>query len=72
MDRDPSTCKNSILFDDIYICRLELKPCTRVKKCALRALEDMAREADRHMRETYPGWGAAEEEEIVEDEYEED
>ena len=45
MGKNPMTCKHSINFDGAYICRLELLPCARVKKCALETLDDMAKAA---------------------------
>lgn len=41
MEKKPETCKNSINFDGIYVCRLELRPCEAVGKCALQELDDM-------------------------------
>lgn len=32
-NRDPVTCGSSIAFDGIYVCRLCLLPCARVKEC---------------------------------------
>ena len=32
-NRDPVTCGYGLGFDGVYVCRLELKPCVRVKEC---------------------------------------
>jgi hypothetical protein len=31
----PQFCKNSRIYDGIYICNLETKPCSHVKMCPL-------------------------------------
>ena len=51
MDRNPETCRNSISFDGVYLCRLACLPCAALKKCALAEIDDMARETDRLMKD---------------------
>ena len=48
MEKNPETCKNSINFDGIYICRLALLPCEAVDKCELQKLDDVLK-ADAEM-----------------------
>lgn len=43
MIKDPKTCKNSHLFGDVYICKLECVPCAALKKCALESVEEMVK-----------------------------
>lgn len=31
--KNPKKCGNSVSIDGIYICKLELLPCMRVKQC---------------------------------------
>lgn len=65
MEKDPRTCKNSVCFDGIYICKLELLPCARCKKCAVAQMEDMAKAASSyiHRRKAKPKDGAQMEDE---------
>lgn len=51
MDRNPETCRNSVGFDGVYICRLACLPCAALKKCALAEVEDMAKETGRLMKD---------------------
>ena len=43
MEKNPETCKNSINFDGIYVCRLELLTCAMVKGCAIDKLDAMGK-----------------------------
>lgn len=43
MTKNPSACKNSHLFGDVYICKLECVPCSALKKCALESIDDMVK-----------------------------
>ena len=45
MEKEPKTCKKSINFDGVYLCRLELLPCAMVEKCALEKIDDMVNAA---------------------------
>lgn len=38
MEKNPSECKNSFLFDDIYICKLQTVPCSVLNECALKTI----------------------------------
>ena len=59
-EKNPETCKKSICFQGIYLCRLELLPCGAVEKCALEKLEDMVNAASSfiHKRRTSQKKGA--------------
>lgn len=35
MEKNPAGCKNSFLFGDTYICKLQTVPCNALNKCAL-------------------------------------
>ena len=43
MIKDPKTCKNSHLFGDVYICKLECILCAALKKCALESIDEMVK-----------------------------
>jgi len=54
-NRDPVTCGQSVGFDGVYVCRLELKPCIRVKECPL--MVDQRPLADAIIRAAKEAWG---------------
>lgn len=49
--RNPETCRNSLGFDGVYLCRLACLPCAAIEKCAKIEIEEMAKETSRIMRQ---------------------
>lgn len=45
MEKNSETCKKSICFQGIYLCRLELLPCGMIEKCAMEKVDDMVKAA---------------------------
>ena len=48
-EKNPETCKKSIYFHGIYLCRLELLPGGAVEKCAQEKIEDMVNAASSYI-----------------------
>lgn len=38
VEKNPDKCKNSFLFGNVYICKIQTVPCQSLNKCALETL----------------------------------
>lgn len=41
MEKNPAECKHSMLFGDIYICKIQTIPCAALNRCALAVVDDI-------------------------------
>lgn len=54
MEKNPAKCKHSMLFGDVYICKLQTIPCAALHQCAEEQVKNMANAIKRFIEEAEP------------------